>query len=59
MLVNVPGSVSCALEGPDRGKRISEWASMGITRVSGKPYTRDKLLEQVRSTLDATRGTTR
>lgn len=36
--VSVPDSVSCALEGPDRGKRISDWASMGITRVSGKPF---------------------
>ena len=36
--VSVPESVSCALEGPDKGKRISEWASMGITRVSSKPF---------------------
>ncbi|MBZ0162579.1 MAG: lytic murein transglycosylase [Notoacmeibacter sp.] len=36
--VTVPQSVSCALEGPDRGKRISEWAAMGIARVSGKPF---------------------
>lgn len=36
--VNVPESVSCALEGPDRGKRISDWAAMGVTRVSGKPF---------------------
>jgi len=36
--VTVPESVSCALEGPDRGKRISEWASMGVKRVSGKPF---------------------
>lgn len=36
--VNVPAAVSCALEGPDRGKRISEWAAMGITRTSGRPF---------------------
>jgi lytic murein transglycosylase len=36
--VAVPASVSCALEGPDRGKRISEWASLGVTRVSGRPF---------------------
>ncbi len=36
--VFVPVSVSCTLEGPDRGKRISEWAAMGIARVSGKPF---------------------
>ncbi len=27
--VTVPESVSCALEGPDQGKRISEWAALG------------------------------
>ena len=31
-------SVSCALEGPDRGKTISDWAALGIARVSGKPF---------------------
>jgi lytic murein transglycosylase len=36
--VTVPASVSCALEGPDRGKRISDWAKLGIRRVSGKPF---------------------
>jgi lytic murein transglycosylase len=36
--VNVPESVSCALEGPDQGRKISAWASAGVTRVSGKPF---------------------
>ena len=36
--VTVPESVSCALEGPDQGKRISDWAEMGIDRVSGKAF---------------------
>lgn len=36
--VRVPDSVSCALEGPDQGRPISEWAAMGITRVSGRPF---------------------
>lgn len=36
--VTVPDSVSCALEGPDRGRRIADWAKLGITRVSGKPF---------------------
>ena len=36
--VDVPGSVSCALEGPDQGRPIHEWEAMGITRVSGKPF---------------------
>ncbi|GAB4352459.1 MAG: lytic murein transglycosylase [Oricola sp.] len=36
--VTVPGSVSCALEGPDRGRPVSEWEKLGIRRVSGKPF---------------------
>src|SRR5690606_11452744 len=36
--VTVPQSVSCALEGPDRGKKISEWARLGIKRVNGRPF---------------------
>jgi lytic murein transglycosylase len=36
--VTVPDSVSCALEGPDRGRRIADWAKLGIARVSGKPF---------------------
>lgn len=36
--VTVPAGVSCALEGPDRGKPISQWAAMGIERVGGKPF---------------------
>lgn len=36
--VTVPASVSCAREGPDRGKRISDWEKLGIRRVSGKPF---------------------
>nr|WP_317057923.1 lytic murein transglycosylase [Roseovarius sp. W115]MDV2931398.1 lytic murein transglycosylase [Roseovarius sp. W115] len=36
--VRVPASVSCALEGPDQGRRISDWEAMGITRVSGRPF---------------------
>lgn len=36
--VSVPPSVSCALEGPDQGRSIAEWAGMGIARVSGRPF---------------------
>jgi lytic murein transglycosylase len=36
--VTVPANVSCALEGPDRGREISRWERMGIARVSGKPF---------------------
>jgi len=38
--VIVPDSVSCALEGPDRGRPIADWAAMGVTRVNGKAFPR-------------------
>jgi lytic murein transglycosylase len=44
--VTVPASVSCALEGPDKGKKISEWAAMGIKRVGGKPFPANEMREQ-------------
>ena len=36
--VRVPADISCALEGPDQGRRIADWAAMGIARVSGRPF---------------------
>ncbi len=36
--VTVPESVSCALEGPDQGKTISEWAKLGVARIGGRPF---------------------
>jgi lytic murein transglycosylase len=36
--VTVPASLSCALEGPDRGKPIAEWSRLGVTRVNGRPF---------------------
>ncbi|WP_136439970.1 lytic murein transglycosylase [Pacificoceanicola onchidii] len=36
--VVVPASVSCTLEGPDQGRRISQWENMGIRRISGKAF---------------------
>ncbi|WP_425082038.1 lytic murein transglycosylase [Ruegeria arenilitoris] len=36
--VTVPTQITCALEGPDQGRPIQDWAAMGITRVSGKPF---------------------
>ncbi len=41
--VDVPQSVSCTLEGPDQGRPIAEWAEMGITRVSGRPFPAHEL----------------
>ncbi len=36
--VRVPDSVACSLEGPDQGRPIADWAAMGITRVSDRPF---------------------
>ncbi|MDQ2633136.1 MAG: lytic murein transglycosylase [Pseudomonadota bacterium] len=41
--VTVPESVSCALEGPDRGKKISDWAALGVERAGGKPFPKHEL----------------
>lgn len=41
--VRVPKSVSCTLEGPDQGRPIAEWAEMGVTRVSGRPFPEHEL----------------
>jgi lytic murein transglycosylase len=41
--VRVPEAVSCALEGPDRGRPIADWARMGIARVSGRPFPEHEL----------------
>nr|WP_293572739.1 lytic murein transglycosylase [Phaeobacter sp.] len=36
--VKVPTDVSCALEGPDQGRRVQDWQKLGISRVSGRPF---------------------
>ena len=36
--VTVPASVSCAAEGLDNGRPIQQWQSLGVTRVSGRPF---------------------
>jgi lytic murein transglycosylase len=36
--VAIPDGVSCAQEGPDRAKPLSDWAAQGITRISGKAF---------------------
>ncbi|MBB4002709.1 MAG: lytic murein transglycosylase [Aurantimonas endophytica] len=41
--VVVPEGVSCANEGPDRGRPISEFAAAGVTRVSGRPFPTNEL----------------
>ncbi len=36
--VTIPENVSCAQEGPDLGKPIAHWNSLGIDRISGKAF---------------------
>jgi lytic murein transglycosylase len=36
--VDVPDAVSCAVEGPEQGKTVGEWAKLGIRRVDGKSF---------------------
>jgi lytic murein transglycosylase len=36
--VTLPATLSCALEGPDRGRPFADWAAMGITRANGRPF---------------------
>ncbi len=54
--VSVPPQVSCTLEGPDQGKRIRDWAAMGITRVSGRPFPAHELRGQGYLMMPAGRG---
>ena len=41
--VNLPPGVSCTLEGPDQGRKIKDWAALGITRIFGKPFPAHEL----------------
>ncbi|PBB33673.1 lytic murein transglycosylase [Mesorhizobium sp. M1A.F.Ca.IN.020.06.1.1] len=41
--VIAPANVSCALEGPDQGKKISDWVAMGIRRANGKAFPASEL----------------
>ncbi|SSC65850.1 lytic murein transglycosylase [Ciceribacter selenitireducens] len=41
--VKIPDGVSCAQEGPDRAKPLSEWSAQGITRISGKAFPGSEL----------------
>jgi lytic murein transglycosylase len=36
--INLPPSIACTLEGEDKGRPISEWIAMGVTRISGRPF---------------------
>lgn len=40
---DIPSNVSCALEGPDSMRPISQWAANGVRRISGKPFPEGEL----------------
>ncbi len=44
--VTIPQAVSCAQEGPDLAKPLSQWASLGIDRSSGKGFPSGELKAQ-------------
>ncbi len=44
--VTIPQAVSCAQEGPDLAKPLSQWASLGIDRISGKGFPSGELKAQ-------------
>jgi lytic murein transglycosylase len=44
--VSVPNSVSCSLEGPDRGKSVSQWAGLGIKRIGNKDFPAAEMQKQ-------------
>lgn len=39
----IPASISCALEGPDQMRKISDWAKAGVTRISGRAFPANEL----------------
>lgn len=41
--VSVPAEISCSFEGPDQGFKIRDWAAMGITRISGRPFPANEM----------------
>src|SRR5829696_4923958 len=41
MEVRVPASASCTLEGPRQGKPVRDWMRLGLTRIDGRPLSRD------------------
>lgn len=42
----IPNSVSCAFEGPDQMRKISDWVKAGARRVSGRPFPESEKRKQ-------------
>lgn len=39
----IPQNISCALEGPEQGRKIADWVARGAKRVSDKPFPKAEL----------------
>lgn len=39
----IPQNISCAMEGPEQGRKIADWVASGAKRVSGKPFPKAEL----------------
>lgn len=39
----IPSSVTCALEGPDQMRPVSQWVNAGVTRISGRPFPANEM----------------
>ena len=39
----IPTGISCALEGPEQGRKIAEWVERGARRISGRPFPTGEL----------------
>lgn len=44
--VQVPEAISCSQEGPDQGKKVSDWQAQGIKRLDAKAFPKDWLGQQ-------------
>jgi hypothetical protein len=53
--VTLPPDVPCHLEGPDRGKTLSQWAALGVTRANGKPMPGKEMQQELFLVLPAGR----
>ena len=40
---NVPASVACTLEGPDKARKIADWVRHGVTRVRGRAFPQGEM----------------
>lgn len=37
--ISLPEGLSCALEGPDQGKKVADWEKLGVKRIGAEPFT--------------------